>query len=121
MLQVKGEAVFFALGGKVHGDAQLGEGAVAVAQQLGFGGCNDGGPGGCGGGKIEVLHAGEPVDNVQIAQAADAVFDVRFQRLAGLLGVALLHFQQFAFNERDDFALLPGGADGLSGEGGVAA
>ena len=41
--------------------------------------------------------------------------------MAGLLGVALLHFQQFAFYKGDDFALLVCAVDGLLGEGGIAA
>ena len=48
----------------MHGDAQLGKRAVAVAQQFGFGGGDDGGLGGGWGGKVEVLHASKPVDNV---------------------------------------------------------
>ena len=106
-LQVEYQAVFFAACGQVQVDADGGQFAVAVGEDAGFGAGEDALADECVKTGIDALRLGQPEHGVDVAQAAGAGFDVRFEQCAGalLFVVALLHFEQFAFDKGGGVAL----------------
>ena len=57
--------------------------------------------------RIQALRFGQPQHGVDVAQPTRAGFHIRFQHRAGtlLFVVALLHFQQLAFDKQGNIAL----------------
>lgn len=70
---------------------------VTLAHEFGFGGRDDAFAQGDLG--REILDACEPDNGVDVAQAANAVFDVGFECKGWLFGMACLHFLDFAVDE----------------------